>query len=133
MSIRMAAAFGAVMLAVAFSAGPALAHDGHDHGAAPPPVSKSIAPRGEAVSDAFELTAIPKDGKITFYLDRFRTNEPIRGATLEVETPDAAEGRVPDRGCRLLAARAVARQARIARPPGHGHGPETSSTSSPWP
>ena len=88
MSIRMAAAFGAVMLAVAFSAGPALAHDGHDHGAAPPPVSKSIAPRGEAVSDAFELTAIPKDGKITFYLDRFRTNEPIRGATLEVETPD---------------------------------------------
>jgi cobalt-zinc-cadmium efflux system membrane fusion protein len=88
MSIRMAAAFGAVMLAVAFSAGPALAHDGHDHGAAPPPVSKSIAPRGEAVSDAFELTAIPKDGQITFYLDRFRTNEPIRGATLEVETPD---------------------------------------------
>jgi membrane fusion protein, heavy metal efflux system len=88
MSFRMAAALGAVMLAVALSAGPALAHDGHDHGAAPPPVSKSISPRGEAVSDAFELTAIPKDGKVTFYLDRFRTNEPVRGAALEVETPD---------------------------------------------
>jgi membrane fusion protein, heavy metal efflux system len=87
MSFRMAAALGAVMLAVALSAGPALAHDGHDHGAAPPPVSKSISPRGEAVSDAFELTAIPKDGKVTFYLDRFRTNEPVRGAALEVVTP----------------------------------------------
>ena len=88
MSFRMAAALGAVTLAVAFSAGPSLAHDGHDHSAAAPPVSKSIAPRGEAVSDAFELTAIPKDGQVTFYLDRFLTNEPIRGAALEVETPD---------------------------------------------
>jgi RND family efflux transporter MFP subunit len=101
----MAAAFGAVMLAVALSAGPAPAHDGHDHGAAPPPVSKSIAPRGEAVSDAFELTAIPKDGQVTFYLDRFRTNEPIRGATLEVETPDGpkAASRTEDAGYALPA------------------------------
>ena len=88
MSFRIAAALGAAWLAVASLAGPARAHEGHDHGAPPPPVSKSIAPRGEAASDAFELTAIPRDGKVTFYLDRFRTNEPVRGAVLEVETPE---------------------------------------------
>ncbi len=68
--------------------GPALAHEGHDHGAAQPPVSKTIAPRGEALSDAFELVAIPRDGTLTLFLDRFRTNEPVPGATIEVETPD---------------------------------------------
>lgn len=88
MSFRIAAALGAAWLAFGSLAGPARAHEGHDHGAPPPPVSKSIAPRGEAVSDAFELTAIPRDGTVTFYLDRFRTNEPIRGAVLEVETPE---------------------------------------------
>ncbi|CAM3146290.1 Multidrug resistance protein MdtA [Methylobacterium mesophilicum] len=88
MSSRFAAALGAVVLAAVMLAGLAHAHDGHDHGAAPPPVSKSIAPRGEAASDALELTAIPQDGTVTFYLDRFRTNEPIKGAVVEVETPE---------------------------------------------
>ncbi len=88
MSFRLVAALGAAWLAVNSLAGPAWTHEGHDHGAPPPPVSKSIAPRGEAVSDAFELTAIPRDGTVTLYLDSFRTNEPIRGAVLEVETPE---------------------------------------------
>ena len=84
MSTRLAAAFGAVALAGALLAGPALSHEGHDHGAPPPPVSKTIAPRGEALSDAFELVAIPRANSLTLYLDRFRTNEPVAGATLEV-------------------------------------------------
>ncbi|SEO93175.1 RND family efflux transporter, MFP subunit [Methylobacterium sp. ap11] len=88
MPIRLAAAFGAVALLAAVLAGPVRAHEGHDHGAAPPPVSKTIAPRGEALSDAFELVAIPRDGTLTLFLDRFRTNEPVSGATIEVETPD---------------------------------------------
>ncbi|GEP01536.1 efflux RND transporter periplasmic adaptor subunit [Methylobacterium haplocladii] len=88
MSSRFAAALGAVALAAAVLAGSAHAHDGHDHGAAPPPVSKSIAPRGEAASEALELTAIPRDGTVAFYLDRFRTNEPVKGAVVEVETPE---------------------------------------------
>ncbi|MGE7152418.1 efflux RND transporter periplasmic adaptor subunit [Methylorubrum rhodesianum] len=87
MSTRLAAAWAAVALLAAVLAGPALAHEGHDHGAAPPPVSKTIAPRGEALSDAFELVAIPRDGTLTLFLDRFRTNEPVTGATIEVETP----------------------------------------------
>ncbi|AWN36630.1 MULTISPECIES: efflux RND transporter periplasmic adaptor subunit [Methylobacterium] len=88
MSTRFAAALHAVALLAAVLAGPALAHEGHDHGTAPPPVSKTIAPRGEALSDAFELVAIPRDGTLTLFLDRFRTNEPVTGATIEVETPE---------------------------------------------
>ena len=88
MSTRFAAALGAVALLAAVMAGPALAHGGHDHDATPPPVSKSIAPRGEALSDAFELVAIPRDGTLNLFLDRFRTNEPVPDATVEVETPD---------------------------------------------
>lgn len=88
MSSRFAAALGAVALLAAVLAGPAHAHGGHDHDAAPPPVSKTIAPRGEALSDAFELVAIPRDGTLRLYLDRFRTNEAVPGATIEVETPE---------------------------------------------
>ncbi len=88
MSIRLAAAFGAVVQLAAVLSGSALAHEGHDHGAAQPPVSKTIAPRGEALSDAFELVAIPRAGTLTLFLDRFRTNEPVTGATVEVETTE---------------------------------------------
>src|SRR4051812_49942730 len=95
MSTRSAAALGAVALLAAVLAGAAHAHEGHDHGAAPPPVSKTIAPRGEALSDAFELVAIPRDGSLTLYLDRFRTNEPVLDATIEVETPEAARTAAP--------------------------------------
>ena len=76
-------------------AGQASAHSGHDHGAPPPPVSKTIAPRGEAVSEAFELVAIPRDGTLQLYLDRFSTGEPITGATLEVDTPDGPKTASP--------------------------------------
>ncbi|MER2268569.1 efflux RND transporter periplasmic adaptor subunit [Methylobacterium oxalidis] len=105
MSIRFAAAYGAVALPAAFLAGPAHAHGGHDHGAAPPPVSKTIAPRGEALSDAFELVAIPRDGILTLFLDRFRTNEPVTDATIEVETPDGPKTATatPDGGYALPA------------------------------
>ncbi|GJE13333.1 efflux RND transporter periplasmic adaptor subunit [Methylobacterium longum] len=88
MSIRPAAALGAVALLAAVLAGPARAHEGHDHGAGQPPVSKTIAPRGEALTEAFELVAVPRDGILTLFLDRFRTNEPVTGATVEVETPE---------------------------------------------
>ena len=106
MSTRLAAALGAVVLSAAVLAGPALAHEGHDHGAAQPPVSKTIAPRGEALSDAFELVAIPRDGTLTLFLDRFRTNEPVTGATVEVETPEGPKvaTATPDGGYALPAA-----------------------------
>ncbi|MFH6786187.1 MULTISPECIES: efflux RND transporter periplasmic adaptor subunit [Methylobacterium] len=84
---------------------PARAHEGHDHGAPQPPVSKTIAPRGEAASAAFELVAIPRGDALVLYLDRFATAEPITDATLEVETPDgpARAEASPDGSYRLPA------------------------------
>jgi cobalt-zinc-cadmium efflux system membrane fusion protein len=88
MSSLMTAALRALAVTLALlGAGSALAHEGHDHGAAPPPVTKSIAPRGEAASSAFELVAVPREGTLTLYLDRFQTGAPIANATLTVETP----------------------------------------------
>ena len=89
MTSTITAALRALAVTLALlAAGQASAHEGHDHGAPPPPVSKTIAPRGEAVSEAFELVAVPRDGTLQLYLDRFRTGEPVIGATVEVDTPD---------------------------------------------
>ncbi|GJD61679.1 efflux RND transporter periplasmic adaptor subunit [Methylobacterium frigidaeris] len=84
---------------------PAQAHEGHDHGAPQAPVSKTIAPRGEASSSAFELVAIPRGDALVLYLDRFATGEPITDATLEVETPSgpARAEAAPDGSYRLPA------------------------------
>ena len=66
MSSPIAAALRALAVALAvLVAAQASAHEGHDHGAPPPPVSKSIAPRGETASAAFELVAVPRDGTLT--------------------------------------------------------------------
>jgi cobalt-zinc-cadmium efflux system membrane fusion protein len=63
------------------------AHEGHDHGPAAPAARADTAPRGEAVSDAFELVAVAQGETLVFYLDRFGSNEPVRDATLAVEAP----------------------------------------------
>jgi len=80
------------------SAGPLPAHEGHVHGAPPPPVSATIAPRGEAASDAFELIAIAEGEELAIYLDRFATNEPVEGASIEVETPEGPVTATPRAG-----------------------------------
>jgi RND family efflux transporter MFP subunit len=80
------------------------AHEGHDHDAAPLPASVSIAPRGEATSDAFELIAIAEGSELAIYLDRFATNEPVEGAAIEVETPNGpVTARVHDDAYRIPA------------------------------
>ncbi len=87
---RLPAALRALAVALALAALPFLpvhAHEGHDHGAPQPPVSKTIAPRGEAASAAFELVAIPRGDALVLYLDHFATGEPITDATLDIETP----------------------------------------------
>lgn len=70
-----------------FTATTAVAHEGHDHGAPPPPVSSTIAPRADASSADFELVAIARGDRLWIYVDRFRGNEPVEGATLEIDTP----------------------------------------------
>jgi cobalt-zinc-cadmium efflux system membrane fusion protein len=84
--------FGFALRALAVTASlfaaiaPASAHEGHNH-EEPPPVSAGALPRGEADSSAFELVAIARGESLEIYLDRFATNEPVTGATIEVESP----------------------------------------------
>lgn len=62
----------------------ALADAGHDHGETPAAASATLAPRIEAQSENFELVTVLEGGKLTLYLDRFATNEPVSNARIEI-------------------------------------------------
>lgn len=66
----------------------AAAHEGHDHGAPPPPITATIAPRAEASSADLEAVIVKAERGVTIYLDRFQTNEPVAGASIEINTTD---------------------------------------------
>jgi RND family efflux transporter MFP subunit len=95
--IMLSAALRAAILFSVIGAGQGLrttqvsAHEGHDHGVPPPATASNAAPRAEATSDAHELVAVARAGEITIYVDRFATNDPVHGATVEVETPLGSE------------------------------------------
>lgn len=76
-----------MLMSALLGASPAAAHEGHDHGAPPPPVSVTIAPRADASSADFELVAIARGARLRIYLDSFRSNEPVGGADIEVDGP----------------------------------------------
>lgn len=71
-------------LAGAFALSAAVAHEGHDHGAEPVPVAK-VLPRAQAASADFEIVVVAQGDRLALHLDRFATNEPVRGAKLEVD------------------------------------------------
>lgn len=76
---------------------PAVAHEGHDHGAAPPPPA-AAAPRFETHSDAFEIVGVlGPDGRLWIHLDRFPTAEPVPGASISA-TVDGAPAEVSPAG-----------------------------------
>ncbi|MFG1379051.1 efflux RND transporter periplasmic adaptor subunit [Xanthobacter autotrophicus] len=83
------------LLAGAALSGPAAAHEGHDHGAPPPPPVTTLAPRAEATSADFELVAVLRDGMLAIHLDRFADNAPVEGATVEVDTPEGSQTAKP--------------------------------------
>ena len=64
----------------------ASADAGHDHGATPSATPVTLAPRIEAQSESFELVAIFEGGKLTLYLDRFASNEPVPNAKIGIES-----------------------------------------------
>lgn len=78
--------FLSVVLAFAMAA-PVWAHEGHDHGAPPTPVSSTIAPRADAASADFELVAVARGDQLTIYLDTFKQNRPVERADLEIDAP----------------------------------------------
>lgn len=63
------------------------AHGDEDHGdTEKKPVAPAVqALRVEAASDAFELVGQLQGDKLVIHLDRFASNEPVTGATVDVE------------------------------------------------
>ena len=86
LTARAMVALAIMLLGVAIS-GIARAHEGHDHGAPPPPVSATIAPRAETSSSELELVLIARGNELIIHVDAFRTNAPIDNASLEIDSP----------------------------------------------
>ena len=98
MRFAIAAALFAVVLFAALDASQSFAHEGHDHGPQPPVAQHDAAPRGEATSPAFEAVAVAQGAELLIYLDRFATNEPVRDASIEIETPEGPVQATPANG-----------------------------------
>jgi hypothetical protein len=64
---------------------PAVAHEGEDHGAAPPSIAQTLLPRTEATTELFELVGVIEPGRLLIYLDRHASNAPVEKALIEVE------------------------------------------------
>lgn len=77
---RVIAALAALLLTA-----PALAHEGHDHGA-PEAAATDWAPRASARSGDFDLVAVLAGTELVLWLDRARDNAPLAEATIEVES-----------------------------------------------
>lgn len=67
---------------------PAIAHEGHDHGAAQATPSAPATPRVTAESETYELVGILRGDRLFVYLDRFGTNEPVPDAKLVATIAD---------------------------------------------
>ncbi|KQP80567.1 HlyD family efflux transporter periplasmic adaptor subunit [Methylobacterium sp. Leaf117] len=68
--------------------GPAIAHEGHDHGAEAAPVPAAALPRAESVSERFELVVVVQGTDLVLYVDALATNAPVAEATVAVMTPE---------------------------------------------
>lgn len=80
---------GIVLCAAFLLSPPALADDGHDHGAAPAGPVTAALPRFSASSELFELVGVLDARKFTVYLDRYEDNVPVKGAQIELDVGGA--------------------------------------------
>jgi RND family efflux transporter MFP subunit len=111
---HLASALVAGALLAGIVAGTAHAHEGHDHGAPAAASPASVAARGEAASENFELVAVAQGAELIIYLDRFASNEPAAGAAIEVETPEGpAKAEAKDDGTYRLPAPWLAKGGRL--------------------
>ena len=77
----------AMLCALPVAAGPGAHGPGGEHLDAPAGVlSGAAVPRVEAKSETFELVARVEGGTLSILIDRYDTNEPVLGATVEVES-----------------------------------------------
>ncbi|AWN35161.1 efflux RND transporter periplasmic adaptor subunit [Methylobacterium radiodurans] len=70
-------------------------HEGHDHGSEAQGPPMSTAPRGTSSTDALELVAIARGGRLAVFLDRAGTNEPVTDAAVQAETPEGPAAGTP--------------------------------------
>jgi hypothetical protein len=71
------------------------AHDGHDHDA-PVPLNLPVAPRVVAVTPDYELVGVLSgEHRLTIFLHRFATNEPVRNARLSLSAGEHEVEAVP--------------------------------------
>ncbi|KQT46701.1 RND transporter [Methylobacterium sp. Leaf456] len=87
MPVSFVPALRAAALALGLWAAAATAHEGHDH-EEPPAAATVSAPRGASSSQTLELVAVARSGRLSLYLDRAGTNEPVTDATITAETPE---------------------------------------------
>lgn len=76
------------MLGQLLSAALAIAHEGHDHDK-PPPLNLPVATRVVAVTPDYELVGVVSgEERLTIFLHRFATGEPVKDAKLVVSAGD---------------------------------------------
>ncbi|RYF84176.1 MAG: hypothetical protein EOO29_00485 [Comamonadaceae bacterium] len=73
---------------------PALAHEGHDDGAAAAPTGAQL-PRFALESEAFELVGVLDGRRLALYLDRFTSNEPVQNAKIELQLGEQSHAAQP--------------------------------------
>ncbi len=74
-------------IALVFALSIAAAGPGHDHGDAAPIASTGkTSPRFEAHSDLFEAVGVLGGGELSILIDRYKNNEPILNAKVELES-----------------------------------------------
>lgn len=98
MRVLSAAALRMALLVLGlWAAAPTLshAHEGHDHADEAPALPTATAPRGTSSSDALELVAIARSGRLTVFLDRRTTNEPVSDAVVQAAMPDGTATGTP--------------------------------------
>lgn len=80
-------------LSLLLLASAAFAHGGDDHAHEDaPPVAAQHQPQVELSGDGLELVGTVSDRKLTIYLDRQATNEPVAGAAIELKADGIAAG-----------------------------------------
>lgn len=84
LALRAARAVAAALLLTVASSNFVQAGPGHDHGPEATATVAAASPRVSAASDLFEFVGIVEGEVLVIYLDRFATNDPITGATIEV-------------------------------------------------
>jgi cobalt-zinc-cadmium efflux system membrane fusion protein len=81
----------ALLLSLVLSLVPSRAHEGHDHDDSGRAAITAVAfPRTTSSSELYEAVGILRGDRLTFYIDRFATNEPVVGATVSVTVGDGA-------------------------------------------